>query len=134
MHKEKMSLLVPKMFIKLLGKLILTLLPPFEGQIGMNFYRFIWNITFLVSLYSSMVNCHGKECSFGGIDLQHCLDSGNAPFSLDSCCVNLNQAVQAGYHCLCSLLGPSNPLLITKISLLMSNCYISMPSQCHGKF
>ncbi|KAL2489193.1 uncharacterized protein Fot_42485 [Forsythia ovata] len=81
-----------------------------------------------------MVTSHMQECSLGGIDLQYCLDLGKTPFSLVSCCVNLNQAVQAGYYCFCSLLGPSNPLLITKISLLFSNCYISMPSECHDSF
>ncbi|CAI9771366.1 unnamed protein product [Fraxinus pennsylvanica] len=81
-----------------------------------------------------MVNCHGQECSFGGIDLQHCMDSGKTPFSLVSCCVNLNQVVQAGYYCFCSFLGPSNPLLVSKISVLLSNCYISTPSECHDSF
>ncbi|PQM33623.1 hypothetical protein Pyn_33977 [Prunus yedoensis var. nudiflora] len=52
----------------------------------------------------------------------------------DTCCTALNQLVQAGYGCLCSLIAtsPSLPLLGTPLSLPLSNCYISAPplTQC----
>ncbi|PIN01686.1 hypothetical protein CDL12_25807 [Handroanthus impetiginosus] len=41
-------------------------------------------------------------------------------------------AVQAGYYCLCSLIGPSNyPVFSTELAVSFSNCYISMPPLTH---
>ncbi|KAI3459406.1 hypothetical protein Pfo_016069 [Paulownia fortunei] len=107
---------------------------------ALHYFWLIWIAILLVSVSSSSsltVNSQVQGCSIVGIDLQLCLvPSTKTPFSLDSCCTALNQALQAGYYCLCSLLGPSNyPVFSPELALSFSNCYISVPplTHCHGK-
>ncbi|KAK6146053.1 hypothetical protein DH2020_019922 [Rehmannia glutinosa] len=105
-----------------------------------NYLWLIWIAIFhlLVSTSSSSltVDSQVQGCSLVGIDFQHCLapSSEKTPLSLDSCCTVLNQALEAGYYCLCSLLGPSGyPVFSTELALSFSNCYISVPplTHCH---
>ncbi|KAL0367354.1 UNVERIFIED_CONTAM: hypothetical protein Sradi_3625500 [Sesamum radiatum] len=77
-----------------------------------------------------------QGCSLVGINLQTCLvPSSQTAFALDSCCASLSLAVEAGYHCLCSLLGPHvYPVVFSsQLALFFSNCYISLPplTHCH---
>lgn len=103
-------------------------------------FHYLWFIcisTLVVFVSSITINPDVQGCSLVGLDLQRCfVPNPKTPFSIDSCCKILNQAIQAGYYCLCSLLSTSSYPVITKeLALYFSNCYISVPSltHCHGK-
>ncbi|XP_021811864.1 uncharacterized protein LOC110755029 [Prunus avium] len=94
-----------------------------------------WILAFLLCVSPSAVKTQIPGCSMVGLDLEHCLKPSSGFISMDdTCCTALNQLVQAGYGCLCSLIAtsPSLPLLGTPLSLPLSNCYISAPplTQC----
>ncbi|KAL8026315.1 hypothetical protein ABFX02_14G018600 [Erythranthe guttata] len=77
----------------------------------MKFQYYVWFIiqtTIVVSVSSSTttLNYRVEGCSLVGIDLQNCLVPN--PKTIDSCCTVLNQAIKAGYYCICSLLSLSN--------------------------
>ncbi|KAG5560177.1 hypothetical protein RHGRI_003458 [Rhododendron griersonianum] len=97
-----------------------------------------WVSTFLLLFFSpKMAKTQMAGCSFQGLGLEQCLNQGKNSISIDqSCCIVLNQAVQAGFHCLCLLLASHNPPLSTPLVFpLSSNCFISAPplTQCQGK-
>ncbi|KAK4434041.1 hypothetical protein Salat_0566800 [Sesamum alatum] len=106
---------------------------------GLQYYYLcyiIWvAIHLLFSTSSLTASTQAQGCSLVGINLQTCLvPSSQTAFHLDSCCASLSLAVEAGYHCLCSLLGPEGyPVFSTQLALSFSNCYISIPplTHCH---
>ncbi|XP_021897060.1 uncharacterized protein LOC110814051 [Carica papaya] len=62
------------------------------------------------------------------MDLTECLKQSSS-FPSDTCCSALNQAVQAGYNCLCLLLALSlRPSSQSLYPLPFQSCYISVPS------
>ncbi|KAH7857439.1 hypothetical protein Vadar_012692 [Vaccinium darrowii] len=80
-----------------------------------------------------MVKTQMPGCSFQGLGLEQCLNQGKNSMSIEqSCCIALNQAVQASFHCLCMLLASSKPELTTPLLFPLSNCFISVPplTQC----
>ncbi|GER32271.1 lipid-transfer protein [Striga asiatica] len=83
------------------------------------------------------VNSQVLGCSLMGIDHQNCLvpSTQRTPFSIGSCCTTLNQVLEAGYYCLCTLLGPSSsyPVFSAELQISFSNCYIAVPplTHCH---
>ncbi|KAF7151955.1 hypothetical protein RHSIM_Rhsim02G0026900 [Rhododendron simsii] len=96
-----------------------------------------WVSTFLLLFFSpKMVKTQMAGCSLQSLGLEQCLNQGKNSISIDqSCCIVLNQAVQAGFHCLCLLLASHNPPLSTPLAFpLSSNCFISAPplTQCQG--
>ncbi|KAL7081113.1 hypothetical protein ACP275_14G019100 [Erythranthe tilingii] len=114
------------------------------------YFWFIIQTTIVVSVSSSTtLNYRVEGCSLVGIDLQNCLVPN--PKTIDSCCTVLNQAIKAGYYCICSLLSLSNnnnnnyyyyynnyynnnyPFIANEIALSFSNCYLSLPplTHCH---
>ncbi|PSR85348.1 Large tegument protein like [Actinidia chinensis var. chinensis] len=105
------------------------------GSQGIFPENFTWVWTFLLlSLFPNTVKTQIQGCSFLGLDLNQCLDQGKNSISIDSCCSVLNQAVQAGFYCLCSLLASSGPLSSIPLLLPLSNCFISAPplTQCRA--
>lgn len=92
-----------------------------------------WVLVFGLCALTPMINSQIQGCSIEVIDLSQCLNQGNSS-SIDICCKTLNQVVQAGYSCLCSLAAASFPVLSTPISLPFSNCEISVPppTLCRG--
>ncbi|KAA8548659.1 hypothetical protein F0562_000343 [Nyssa sinensis] len=96
--------------------------------------KFTWVLTSLLCVLPTMVKTQMHGCSIEGIDFVQCLDQGKNSISSDSCCTALNQAVQAGFHCLCLLLASFSPLSSTSLLLPLSNCYISAPplTQCQA--
>ncbi|CAA0814167.1 Unknown protein [Striga hermonthica] len=79
------------------------------------------------------VNSQVLGCSLVGIDFQNCLASSTqrTPFAISSCCTTLNKVLEAGYYCLCTLLGPSSPVFSVELQLSFSNCDIAMPPSTH---
>ncbi|CAN4116520.1 unnamed protein product [Withania somnifera] len=102
----------------------------------MNTLKFTWAFATLLVIFVMLfpiATCHMPQCSFEGISLEKCMDQGkSSPTSFDSCCKSLNQVIQAGYYCLCAILGSSTPLITTSLVLPLSNCFISIPplTQC----
>nr|XP_009769227.1 PREDICTED: leucine-rich repeat extensin-like protein 3 [Nicotiana sylvestris] len=99
--------------------------------------KFTWAFAFFLLIIVTLLpiaTCHLPQCSFQGIDLEQCLDQGKSQASFDSCCNALNQVIQAGYYCLCAILGSSSPLITTSLVLPLSNCFISIPplTQCQA--
>ncbi|KAI8009325.1 hypothetical protein LOK49_LG06G02992 [Camellia lanceoleosa] len=104
------------------------------GSKAMFSIKFSWVLTLLLSVKPTMVQPQMQACSIQGIDLEQCLKQGENPISIESCCIVLNRAVQAGFYCLCSLLASSSPLPSTPLLLPLSTCFISAPplSQCQA--
>ncbi|KAL0434021.1 UNVERIFIED_CONTAM: hypothetical protein Slati_2736400 [Sesamum latifolium] len=106
-----------------------------------HFCCIIWVIAIHLVLFSTSSSLPettqvAQGCSLVGINLQTCLvPSSQTAFPLDSCCASLSLAVEAGYHCLCSLLGPDGyPVVFSsQLALSFSSCYISLPplTHCH---
>ncbi|KAK4388615.1 hypothetical protein Sango_2468100 [Sesamum angolense] len=106
-----------------------------------HFCCIIWVIAVHLVLFSTSSSLPANTqvvqgCSLVGINLQTCLvPSSQTAFALDSCCASLSLVVEAGYHCLCSLLGPdAYPVVFSsQLALFFSNCYISLPplTHCH---
>lgn len=103
---------------------------------AMNPFRFTWVLSLLLFLTFQVASAQIQGCSLLGLDIQECLDQDENSALIDNCCEALNQAVQAGYYCLCLLLQRfSTPLQGIALSLKLSNCYISVPqlTQCQSK-
>lgn len=105
----------------------------FRGTFPVNL---TWVSIFLfLFLFPDMVKTQMPGCSFQGLGLEQCLNQGKNSMSIEqSCCIALNQAVQASFHCLCMLLASSKPELTTPLLFPLSNCFISVPplTQCQG--
>ncbi|KAJ7980010.1 leucine-rich repeat extensin-like protein 3 [Quillaja saponaria] len=84
---------------------------------------------FVFCLLSSTVKSQIGSCSAQNINLVQCMTQSNRAISVDrSCCTTLNQIVQTGFNCFCSLaLSSSIDLLHTPLTLPFPNCYISIP-------
>ncbi|KAK4361671.1 hypothetical protein RND71_020623 [Anisodus tanguticus] len=103
----------------------------------MHTLKFTWAFASLLVIFTlfPIATCHLPQCSFEGINLEKCMDQGkNTPNSFDSCCNALNQVIQAGYYCLCAILGSSSPLLKNSLVMPLSNCFIAIPplTQCQA--
>lgn len=100
----------------------------------MNTLNFTWTFASLLLVIFTLfpiATCHFPQCSFEGIDLDACMDQDKNQASFDSCCNALNQMIQAGYYCLCAILGSSSPLISNSLVLPFSNCFISIPPLTH---
>ncbi|XP_058193335.1 uncharacterized protein LOC131310363 [Rhododendron vialii] len=108
----------------------------FRGKLSA---KVTWVSTCLLLFFSpKMVKTQMAGCSLLGLGLEQCLNQGKNSISISidqSCCIVLNQAVQAAFHCLCLLLASHNPPLRTPLVFpLSSNCFISAPplTQCQA--
>ncbi|KAK4733050.1 hypothetical protein R3W88_007311 [Solanum pinnatisectum] len=97
--------------------------------------KFTWVFASILLLFTftlfPIATCHLPLCSFEGINLEKCMDPDKNQASFDSCCNALNQVIQAGYYCLCAILGSSSPLITNSLVLPFSNCFISIPPLTH---
>ncbi|XP_059291198.1 uncharacterized protein LOC132044708 [Lycium ferocissimum] len=103
----------------------------------MHTLKFTWAFASLLIIFTlfPIATCHFPQCSFEGINLEKCMDQGKStPTSFNSCCNALNQVIQAGYYCLCAILGSSSPLIKASLVLPLSNCFIAIPplTQCQA--
>ncbi|KAK1379993.1 hypothetical protein POM88_026737 [Heracleum sosnowskyi] len=103
--------------------------------LGATFLKLDCFLMFLLCVtIPSKVKAQGG-CFLQGINLEACGDQNLYTIS-ESCCRSLNQALEIGFHCLCSLLPiySTIPLLNFPSDLPLPNCYISVPSlaQCQG--
>lgn len=128
--KHKYTLFSYKFIIILIENLLMT----------MNTLKFTWAFASLLLLIIftlfPIATCHLPQCSFEGINLDKCMDLDQNQASFDSCCNALNQIIQAGYYCLCAILGSSSPLITNSLVLPFSNCFISIPplTHCQGNY
>ncbi|KAM7280389.1 hypothetical protein ACFE04_007523 [Oxalis oulophora] len=88
---------------------------------------------FLASIAKVIDNYHFDGCSIEEIEIKKCLHQGEGTFFIDPCCKALNQAIEVGFHCLCSLVASCVHLPSYPISLELTNCQISAPplAFCH---
>ncbi|XVE81645.1 hypothetical protein DITRI_Ditri15bG0081800 [Diplodiscus trichospermus] len=99
------------------------------GLRGVRFsFGFTWLLATVLFKPAPMANSQRGGCTVQDIDLGRCF-SQSVNSSIDiACCKALNQIVETGYKCLCSLLSSYVALLSTPLLLPLSNCYISVPS------
>ncbi|XVF66651.1 hypothetical protein PTKIN_Ptkin10aG0054000 [Pterospermum kingtungense] len=91
-------------------------------------FGFTWLLAIVLCKLATMVNCQMQACSMWDIDLLQCFNR-DINSSIDmGCCQALNQVVQIGYNCLCSLLSDFTALLSTPMALPLPNCSKSVPS------
>ncbi|CAN1280068.1 hypothetical protein LINPERPRIM_LOCUS17273, partial [Linum perenne] len=99
---------------------------------------FNWHLlaVVMVCLLTPTASSQVQGCSVQGLDIGQCFKPSNGQIAnKESCCKVLNEAVRAGYNCLCLLLGSSYPDLLSPSSLSspLSHCSISVPlfTHCH---
>ncbi|EOY05733.1 Uncharacterized protein TCM_020659 [Theobroma cacao] len=89
---------------------------------------FTWLLAIVLFKLAPMFKSQMQGCSVQDVDLGQCFNQGiNSSIEI-ACCKALNQVVQTGYNCLCSLLSSFIAPSSTPLSLPLSNCYISVPS------
>ncbi|XWS13671.1 hypothetical protein CRYUN_Cryun36dG0058300 [Craigia yunnanensis] len=90
-------------------------------------FGFAWLLAIVLCKLAPMANSQIQGCTIQDIDFGQCFNLGvNSSIDI-ACCKALNQVVQAGYSCLCSLLSSSIVFLSTPLSLPSSNCNVSVP-------
>lgn len=109
--------------------------------VGMNLSKKLVSLRSCVLLLCFLVpraktQMDGGGCSVQSMELKQCLNQSNGSMYIkDGCCKTLNQIVQAGFNCLCSLIRPSSiEIDIHQLALPLSNCLIFVPSLtlCRG--
>ncbi|GAB4851059.1 hypothetical protein Ancab_030357 [Ancistrocladus abbreviatus] len=83
--------------------------------------------TLTLCVLPASVRTQFSGCSLQGIDLDKCLNQDAHYDSLDHCCKALNQAIQVGFHCLCSLLALGAPHYGVLLPTPLTSCYLWMP-------
>ncbi|KAL8162725.1 hypothetical protein V2J09_014214 [Rumex salicifolius] len=103
-----------------------------------SFVKLILLTTLLLRSTSAiLVKAQLAECTFNGTEIEKCLIQQEGQISPKPCCTALNQAIQVGFYCLCSLIATSSNgphLSILLSGSLTSGCEISIPpiALCQG--
>ncbi|ONK60475.1 uncharacterized protein A4U43_C08F18880 [Asparagus officinalis] len=103
----------------------------------MAFFSINWRLLLTIAtiLYPTLIRAQPSTCNFKEVDLQPCLTK-TSEVTTEACCLALNQALNAGHQCLCSVLGYTNLplasanalLTVSPPALMFPGCALVSPS------